>query len=373
MSLSLIKPLVTALLFTTVCRDAFCTTATCVGDGVTDVTDCLQQALHAAALNLPVSNQVFITDGTYIINRPLIVPPGVHFVGAGRGDAGYIGTVIQAGSSFPQGNPVIKMGLEGVPGTDVLVAQMTIDGEGRANYALEDISAGDRSRGEHLSLFNFQAAGLHVEGPGASGAGPFLDLEIYPLEFATTSSNCILVHDVPFFAGVTGATCNAGNSMGVRPSVAVQVDGNGVYDDIHIESYVMGYQLGSSTPVDGIVVRNAQLGPNVDTALTITASPGNQNIAIFGVNCYSCSLTLNDLVTGVSQYWPVGWYLEGSGLPVSSRKLLSSNADTTNNLGSTVFLTGNVSSEPADFSNVVQSSQPHSQLRTPIKGRPKMQ
>lgn len=336
----------------------------CVADGVTDVASCLQAALDEAKSS--GNMQVALGNGTYVVNAPLTVPSGVKFLGKGRGDAGYIGTVLRVGSAFPLNGTVVEMGTAGTQNVGVLVKGMTIDGQGRAAYALEDLYAGDRSRGEDLSLFNFTMAGLHVAGAGASGAGPFKDLEIYPLEFASAATNCILVHSVPIFLGVDGATCNAGNSSGLRPNVAVQVDGNGPYSDIHVESYVMGYQLGSATTAaDGIVVSNGQLGPRVDTALTITSSAANQDIALFGISCYSCSITLNDLVTGNSQYWPVGWYLEGSGLPISNRRVFSSNAGTSNNLGNHPVASVSIGSMIRRPNNKI--AMPYSHLRAPLR------
>jgi hypothetical protein len=336
----------------------------CVADGVTDVGACLQAAIDKAQSSGHM--QVALGNGTYLINSPLTVPSGVQLLGKGRGDAGYIGTVLRVGTAFPLNAAVVEMGTAGTQNVGVLVKGMTIDGQGRAAYALEDLYSGDRSRGEDLSLFNFTIAGLHVEGTGASGAGPFKDLEIYPLEFATVTTNCILVHSVPVFLGVDGATCNAGNSSGLRPNVAVQMDGNGVYSDIHVESYVMGYQLGSATTaVDGIVVRNGQLGPRVDTGLTITSLAANQDIALFGISCYSCSVTLNDLVTGNSQYWPVGWYLEGSGMPLSNRRVFSSNAGTANNLGD--HPVASVKNSPMLLRPNSNTARPYSHLRAPLR------
>jgi hypothetical protein len=304
----------------------------CVADGTTDVTECLQNALDAAHAN--GSLQVNLSNGSYLINGSITIPDGVQFIGKGRGDQGYIGTVLVAGETFPLHGTMVQMGTPGMQNFGVVIKGMTLDGKGRPDYLLENLNAGARSRGEDLLLVNFLAAGLHVDGSGATGSGPFQDLEIYPLDYSTAATNCILVQNVPHFLGVESATCNGGNGLGMRPAVALQADGDGVYSDFHVESFVTAYQFGSAThPADGIIARNGQFGPNVDTGVTITSSTANQNISLFGISCYSCSLTLNDLVTGNAHYWAIGYYLEGAGLPISNRKIFSSDAGTANNLG----------------------------------------
>ena len=345
--------LTSALLFllSAVTHISIAATVACHSDGVTDVTLCLQTAINAAQTT--GTSQVFLGYGTYLISAPITIPQGVQLIGLGRGDQNFVGTVIRASGSFPIHGTVIAMGSPGASNTGVVVRNLTIDGEGRADYGLQNVNSGALSYAQDILVVNIVKAGLDVEGPGASGSGPFLDLEIYPLNSGSTSTNCILVHNVPHFLGVKGATCNGGGYK-TRPAVAVQADGDGIYSDFHVESFATAVNLGSSTsPADGIIWTNGQFGPNVDTGITISPSVLNQNLSLFGFSCYSCSNVIRDLVMGNAIYYAIGFYLEGNG-PVATRKIWTSDSGTANHLG-------------YDQSSSAVA-KPHSQLRVSTYG-----
>src|ERR1700742_3196442 len=97
----------------------------CRGDGTTDVTVCLQNAANSAANG---KLQVLLGYGTYLISATIIVPNGVQFIGIGRGDQNFVGTVLRASNSFPLHGTMVSMAYPGVNNVHVVVKGMTIDG-----------------------------------------------------------------------------------------------------------------------------------------------------------------------------------------------------------------------------------------------------
>ena len=319
------------LLVAALCGRASGATSTCAADGKTDVTACLQNALtwgqqHGDA-------QLFLQKGTYLVSKGIVIPDRMELIGTGRGDANYIGTVIQASYSiFPLHGTVITMGVSGQMNFGVQVKNLTIDGGDRADFGLQNLYSMELSYGEDLLIVNYLKAGLDIETSSAQNSGPFRNLEIYPLTNGTTDTRCIIVQNVIAFRGIEGVTCNAGGYI-TRPAIALQLDGAGSYSSFHVEHFTTAVQLGSTvTPADGLIFMNGQFGPDVDTGVVIAPETPDQNLSIFGVSCYSCTNVLNDQITARSITHAVGFYLMGNGAGNSPR-VLTSDQSTIDRLG----------------------------------------
>ncbi|MBV9265012.1 MAG: hypothetical protein JO061_02470 [Acidobacteriaceae bacterium] len=304
--------------------DSFGVPATCRGDGKTDVTACLQQTMIWARHN--GQTEVDLPPGTFLVSQPLVILDRIRLFGSGRGDSNYVGTVLRASPSFPAGQPLtILGGRTGGPYYNVQIAQLTLDCAGLAGVGLLNTQAEEHSEGRSLLIEACPNASVDIEGSGAQNSGPFEDLEILPGGASTVSTVCVKVANVISFRGVQDVTCNA-NAYQTRPGVAFAVDGGSTYLNTHVEHFQTAFSLGSPVnSADGMFVADGQFGPDVDTGVFITGGVANQNLALLGIRCYSCSNLLIDSVTGntMPQTTSLGWYFLGNG-PGETKNVLSS-------------------------------------------------
>jgi Pectate lyase superfamily protein len=287
--------------------------APCHGDGKTDVTSCITGFMSWAHRN--GSTASLLLPGTYVVSQPIVIPDKMSLVGSGRGDPGYVGTVLQASASFPANQPLVVMGgSTGGPYFSVQVTNMTLDCHGRASHAIENTQAEEHSYGRQLLIEGCPDTGVLVQGSGAQNSGPFDDLEIYPGVAGTATTTCIKVSNAISFRGVSNLTCNAEHYQ-TQPRVAIQVDGGSSYTGIHVEHFATAVGAGSaSNSADGMFIANAQFGPDVATGIAIANNSSNQNISLFGVRCFSCSQILTDSITGRTlSTTALGFYLLGDG------------------------------------------------------------
>lgn len=296
-----------------------------VGDGVTDDLPAINLAFAAVANK---GQRIYFPAGTYMVSGTVIVPNKTQIFGVGRGDADFVNTVIKALPGFPKAGTVVQMGTSPGPNFGVQVQNLTIDGSGVAGVCLSNTYSEELSYGKDLLLTNCGVAGLSIVSGAAQNSGPFENLEIYPGggSVVNASSVCILVTGAISFRGIQGVTCNAGTDYSVRPQIAMALDGDGYYSNIHIEHFGTGISLGNANgAADSITIVNAEFGPDVATGLQITAPGGinNQNISIFGLGCNGCTSLLNDAELGTNVTdTSLGWYTIGNG--ASSGKPMSS-------------------------------------------------
>ena len=286
------------------------------GDGVTDDLPAINNAFAAAA---KTGQRILFPAGTYAVSNTVLIPDKTQIYGMGRGDAGFVNTVIKALPSFPSGGTLVQMGPAPGPDFGVQITNLTIDGSAVAGTCLSNTYAEELSYGKDLLLTNCGKAGLLISSGAAQNSGPFENLEIYPGSGAAVNTNtvCIQVSGVVAFRGIQGVTCNAGSFYSSRPAVGLALDGEGYYADIHVEHVTTAISLGSSTnSADGMTVANGQFGPDVVTGVAITAQPGinNQNITVLGMSCFGCTSLLTDAELGTNiTDESLGWYMIGNG------------------------------------------------------------
>ena len=331
------KPIIPFLLFgflvASFPSSAFSATATCRSDGKTDVTSCLQAALISA--NQHGDTQLYLQHGRYLVSLPIVIPDRTQLIGVGPGDGTTAGTAIAASNTFPLHGVVVMMGWQNKTNFGVQVTNLTIDGGNRADFNLQNLFSMEQSYGAHLTLVNYLHAGLDIETSSAQNSGPFVDLLVTPGTGATvtTDTNCVIVRDVIAFRGISGLSCDAGTGYATRPAVALELDGQGTFTGLHVAHFATAAVLGSTaTSADGMVVMNANFGPDVDTGIMIDGQNPDQNLSIFGVSCSSCLTVLNDTITLRTSSASVGWYLMGNGSG-PYKKILSSDQSITDILG----------------------------------------
>lgn len=285
-----------------------------LGNGVADDLPAINGALAAVAGK---GQRILFPAGTYMVSGTVVLPDKASIIGVGRGDPGSYNTVIKALPNFT-GTTVIQMGYS-APSFDIQVEKMTIDGSAIVPTCLMNQYGEEMSYGRDLMLTNCGSAPLVISGSGAQNSGPFENLEIYPGGGApvTSASLCVQVTGVISFRGIKGITCNGGAYYTTRPAVALALDGGGQYSDIHVEHYATGISLGNSAlSADGLVIANAEFGPDVSTGVAVTNLPAsnNQNISIFGLTCVGCTNVLTDAEVGTNiTDNSVGWYMIGNG------------------------------------------------------------
>ena len=294
------------------------------GDGSTDDLPAINRAFAAVAHK---AQRVLFPAGTYAVSNTLVIPTKTQIFGVGRGDPGFANTVIKALPNFPRGAAVVQMGPAPGPGFGVQIENMTVTGSGVASVCLLNSYSQEQSFGRNLILGDCTETGLRVVGGAAQNSGPFDNLEILTGAAGKAHTLCVEVSSVGSFRGIRGLTCNA-DGYSSRPAVGMQLDGSGVYQDIHVEHFATAVTLGSATySADTLIFADGSFGPDVTTGLQITTGPhtNNQNLTVLGISCVSCKTLLRDDMTGTSiSDSSVGWYLLGNG-PSKYKAIVSSN------------------------------------------------
>lgn len=303
------------------------------GNGVTDDLPAIHRALETAA---HAGGRILFPAGTYGVSATLVIPTKTQIFGVGRGDpafanTGSINTVVKALPNFPRGAALVQMGASPAPDFGVQIENMTLDGSSIAGTCLLNLYSEEQSFGRNLVLANCTEAGLRVAGSGAQNSGPYENLEILPGAGTGSNANtrCVEIKAVDAFRGIQGLTCNAGTDYSSRPAIAMELDGTGVYQGIHIEHFATAVVLGNaSDPADTLIFAGGGFGPDVTTGLVISKRPrmNNQNLTILGISCSTCKTLLQDEITGTHiSDTSLGWYLLGNGAG-KNKAILSSNS-----------------------------------------------
>jgi len=217
------------------------------------------------------SVKVTLGRGTWITEATIVVPTKSQLEGSGRGDPGFSGTVIQAGTSFPPNTAIIEMG-NAATSMGVRVENLTIDCNNVAGcIGLQNVRSQEQSGARHVLIENITGVGLDVQGSGAQNSGPYEDMEFAGgIDFnVSPASLCARIVNVPAFRGLHGATCNF-NNYDLHPNIGIQMDSTGTLNDIHIEGSGIGIGVGVSVPASGAMLQNIYGGgPNTHTLVHI--------------------------------------------------------------------------------------------------------
>lgn len=306
---------------------------TCRGDGVTDVTACLQNTMQTAQQH--GDSQVYLPKGRFGVSNTIVVPDRIQLIGLGSEDGVTGGSAIAALSTFPLHGVLVEMGPANQMNFGVQLHNLRLDGGGRADIDLQNLFSMEQSYGQDLFLTGYLRAGLDIEGSSAQNSGPFTQITITPGSDATVTSDtgCVIVRNVISFRGISALTCDGGTAYVSRPAVALQLDGQALYSGLQVSHFGTAVMLGSSaTAAEGLVLMGGMFGPDVDTAVLIGSETPSQDVSIFGVSCSSCTTTLSDTVTGRTSAATIGWYLLGNGAG-PYKKVLSSDQAIVDALG----------------------------------------
>jgi hypothetical protein len=146
-----------------------------------------------------------------------------------------------------------------------------------------------------VELYNFHGTGLSIAAPGmnnnppgATNSGPYSNILYYAY---SSGDECINLGAQT--QGVHGVTCSgAGSVAPPNANVGIVVDGsNNSIEDVHIEQYWDGIQIGPSAAVSNVLVSNVTTNPSTKSNTPVTnavhlcgANPLNTNT---GCPCYT--------------------------------------------------------------------------------------
>lgn len=271
-----------------------------------------------AALSPSVSAEVHLMRKTFVTNASISVPNKSQLIGSGRGDAATTGTVIQAGPSFPRFAAVIEMGTVATS-TAVRIENLTVDCANRIGaIGIRNSRAQEQSNIRHVLLQNCPASGLDVESSAAQNSGPYEDLEVLNNHRCTNCSLAtvpIIVKNASPFRGVHGATVNSDGA--VAPNVAVQVDSEGTYSDLHCEHVNSCLVIGSRLPVGAAIATNIECGPSVTDCVTFSSAFRSQNLTALNIASTTGNLLDDEInrnvISASMEGGSLAMYLIGNG------------------------------------------------------------
>lgn len=275
-----------------------------------------------SSLSANVFAEVHMMRRTWISNASIVIPNKSQLLGSGRGDAGSTGTVIQAGSSFPAGSPVIQMGTA-PSSTAVRIENLTVDCNNRNRaIGIQNLRSQEESGIRHILIQNCSGSGLDIESSAAQNSGPYEDLEVLDnagCRSCSTATVPIIVKMVPAFRGVHGATVNSFGAT--EPSVGMQVDSQGTFSDIHCEHVVACLVLGSQAAVGAAIATNLECGPSTKTCVLFSGAFPSQNLTALSIASSTGNLVEDQIngntIVASTEGGSLALYSIGNGKPQS--------------------------------------------------------
>jgi hypothetical protein len=234
---------------------------------------------------------VLLPDAEITISNTWVLPNGTRLVGAQTTDASGANnnpypTLLAASPFTPPTSPdtsnaMIEMGSgatgicpNGGPCYGISVEHLTLDGDnittagGAPLNGIYNGYAQDQSYTNDLDLKNLTGTGLFVDVPsgassfgGATGSGPYSTIDFTP-QASASAPICVQLNAQT--RGIHGATCIGSQTTapttgcGSANLAGIYVNaGNNTLDDIHIESFCDGIQVGNTTAnTSNVVISN---------------------------------------------------------------------------------------------------------------------
>jgi hypothetical protein len=271
-----------------------------------------------ASLPSNVFAEVRMLRRTWITNASIVVPNKSQLIGAGRGDAGSSGSVIQAGPLFPASTPVVQMGSAPIA-MGVRVENLTVDCNNKVGATgVRNRWSQEESGLRHVLIENCPASGLDVETSAAQNSGPYEDLEV--LAYGKCS-NCsaatvpVIVREVAAFRGIHGATINSDGAP--SPAAGIQIDSSGSFTDIHCEHVDACLLMGSQRPISAVTASNIECGPATVECVLFSNAYNSRNLTVLGMVATSGNLVadqINDkIISASAEGGSLGMYSVGGG------------------------------------------------------------
>lgn len=264
--------------------------------------------------NVSTPSVVLLPALNIAISVPWILPDHTKIIGEGRN------TDIQTSSSSfttDASNAMIEMGYYGsINGwspcpynnvcTGISIEHLKLDGSNNGTInGIYNANAQDLSYVDDVDLYLIGLAGLVVAGAstgqsGAANSGPYSNLNYAAFKTATCSSNtCPACAEIQTQTrGLHGLSCigtkGTGNATADTPGRAgiyVAASNNSV-EDVHIEGFWDGIQIGGSNSIGNILVSNVTTGYS-------KAGPVTNAVHICGANSQEsqgqCSGSVSDV------------------------------------------------------------------------------
>lgn len=253
--------------------------------------------------------------------------------GAGRGDSGSFGTVIQAVAGFPTTTvPVIQWASAAF---GARWRNVSVDCNNITNAIGVQNLQGEEETGFSYGIIRDCPGGeLDVETSSAQNSGPWDNLEIVSTNLCTNcgaSSFPVTFNNAVPSRGLKSTTINV-TGVGTPPTALMRVSSNAFSaEDINLENAPAGdgILLASLGGAAGIVLKNITCF-NLTTCVHVSALQTGGNITMFGVSSTgSVTNLVKDDTTGrtvtqaAQQSGKLGWYMIGEGSRTSTAPVIT--------------------------------------------------
>jgi hypothetical protein len=285
------------------------------------------QACTVNPFSTAVSNGVLLLGpANFQTTQEWIVPSAFSWRTIGltrKSESAALNTTIQAVTGFPtSGIPVFRLG-SGTTSYGDEINNLTIDCNsvsGTTGLYSTDIQ--EESTIEHVTILNCPAYGIHINGNGNDGTGPFWaqnytvrDLYVLPLT-AGTGSTVACEFDGAFtsFHELTGATCG-----GSRTPIADDFVFDKIYagsaSDLNAEDAAVGYLLGNANPVTGLTINGMQSSAITGTVVSIKSTDASVLLTgiVNGGDASPATLTDSSRLSAPLTDFSIGLYAIGTG------------------------------------------------------------
>jgi hypothetical protein len=251
-------------------------------------------------------------------------------------------------------------------GTSISNLQVDCNGFG-AGVGIQNWWGQELSYVRDVGIDNCLGIALDVETNSAMNSGPYADIVSSPGNFPIASTQCVELLNTGDLRGVHGLTCTANATPKVGVDVSTQ---NVTLDDIHLEGFVTGIEVGANAAANNVTIVNASGGTGSGAMITlvdISSANSSNQINVFGLGAASSSngsvtnllrdnITSNTITTANDP--SLSLYVIGlaSG---AGRTVLSSSPNVNTNIGSTIQFVpsnGTIQSQAVGQSLTVQAA-----------------
>jgi hypothetical protein len=250
----------------------------------------------------PPSTTLLLPGGMINATATWTVPNNTRIVGDEQG------TKIVAQTSFSGTGYIIEMGGPNAAGYDLCPSNGCTSvglehlflGGGNVVNGIDNKYSQIGSYVNDINLFNFFLTGISIEPPsttgtypGATNSGPYSNISYVANGYATCTpgSSCPLCIDLEVQTqGIHGLTCIGSNGNGqsgnytynTPQAAGILVNAsNNTIEDVHIESFWDGFEVGLSGTVSNVLISN------VTGTMTGTVGPTENTVHLCGTNYWN--------------------------------------------------------------------------------------
>lgn len=254
------------------------------------------------------SATILLPAGTITTNTAWTIPNGTRVIGEGSGEVGSspaavtaikstAATIINMGSSSSTYCPLVS-GSYVCKGVSIEDVGLNGAGTGGSGVAINNNNAQEQSYVRRVAFYQIPGIGLRVLAGGAN-SGPYSELS-FGATAAGTGTSCVAINSVST-RGVHGLNCMNSGSVPSSGAGILLGGSNNSLEDVVVQGFHDGVQIGSNAGAQGDVVVNISAGtttPSVANAIIhITTTHTVSDLTIMGVNKGGATYSIEDDIT----------------------------------------------------------------------------